>query len=91
MASQVFIVDELATLVATHLVEISPRSAVSLALTCRALEVPALSALWEAQQSITSFIAHVLPEDVWRHVPSGHNAEQHPIVSNFLRLGLYPR
>ena len=90
MASRVFNVDELATLIATHLVEISPQSAVSLALTCRALEVPALSALWETQDSVTSLITHVLPEGVWRH-STQHGAELHPIVRYFIRSGSYPR
>ena len=90
MASQVFSVDELATLIATHLVEISPRSAVSLALTCRALEVPALIALWGTQDSIRSFITHVLPEDIWRRVPAPYGIELHPIVG-FLCLRSYPR
>ncbi|KAF9790613.1 hypothetical protein BJ322DRAFT_401547 [Thelephora terrestris] len=66
MAARVFCVDELATLIATHLVAISPRSAAALAQTCRALEVPALSALWETQDSIRSLITHVLSEDAWR-------------------------
>ena len=90
MASRVFSVDELATLIATRLVETSPRSAGSLARTCRALEVPALSALWGTQHSVISFITHVLPEDAWRYSPQ-RGAELHPIVRSFICLGCYPR
>ena len=85
MASRVFSVDELATLIATHLVEISPQSAVSLAQTCRVLEVPALSALWETQDSIRSFIMCVLPRDVWCYAIRD-GPERHSIVRKFLRL-----
>lgn len=89
MAARVFSVDELATLIAAHLVEISPQSAVSLARTCRVLEVPALSALWETQDSIRSLITRVLPEDVWCYDPR-HRDELYPIVSNLFRLRSYP-
>jgi hypothetical protein len=64
MAAHVFRVDELATRIATHLFAISPKSTVALALTCRALEVPALRALWEAQPcSLDRLIMRVLSAD----------------------------
>ena len=63
MAARVVHLDELATLIATHLVTISPRSAPALAQTCRALEVPALRALWGIQHSIQLLIESVLPMD----------------------------
>ena len=61
LPSRVFGVEELAALIATHLVAISPRAAVALAQTCRALEVPALRALWATRSSLNSLITRVLP------------------------------
>ena len=66
MAVCVFKVDELATQIASHLLAISPRSTVALALTCRASEVPALRVLWETQDSLSTLITCVLPTDAWR-------------------------
>ena len=64
MAARVFNVDELATRIATHL-EISPKSTLALALTCRAVEVPALRALWGTQDTLKFLFICVLPTDVW--------------------------
>jgi len=65
MAAQVLQLDELTTLIATHLVTISPRSTVALAQTCRALEVPALSALSGTKSSMKLLISSVLPVDAF--------------------------
>jgi len=66
MAARVFNLDELATRIATHLFTISPQGTVALALTCRALEIPALRALWEAQScSLSHLIMRVLSTEVW--------------------------
>jgi len=67
MVSRVVQIDELATLIATYLVTISPRSAVALAQTCQCLEVPALRALWETQHSIKLLIHIVLQVDGYRY------------------------
>jgi hypothetical protein len=65
MAARVFKLEKLATRIATHLLAISPESTVSLALTCRALEVPALRALWEAQScSLSRLIMRVLSDEI---------------------------
>ena len=68
MAARVFKLDELATRISAHLHAISPISTVALALTCRALEVPALRALWEKQGSFIDLITRVLPEGTLRLV-----------------------
>jgi hypothetical protein len=52
--------DKVVRLVIDELVEISPETIVSFALTCRSLEEPALSALWE-QQTLLSDLVGVLP------------------------------
>jgi len=65
MAARVFNLDELATRIATHLA-IHPGSTVALALTCRALEVPALRALWGARLwSLNQVFMRVLSTDAW--------------------------
>ena len=66
MATRVFKLDELATRIATHLSTANPGSTVALALTCRALEVPALRALWGTQlYSLSRLITRVLSKEVW--------------------------
>ena len=66
MATRVFKLDGLATRIATHLSSTSPESTVALALTCRALEVPALRALWGAQIcSLSRLIMRVLSTEAW--------------------------
>jgi len=62
--NRVFMIDELARLIAGQLVLISQNSAVSLACTCRYLEEPVLSTLWETQVSF-DILLEVLPEDTW--------------------------
>ena len=63
MADHVFKLDELATNIATHLLVVSWKSTVSLALTCWALEVPALWVLWETCHSLKFLFMCVLPMD----------------------------
>ena len=60
MAQRVFEIDELARLVSCHLVSVSRSAVVSFARTCKMLEVPALSSLWELQDSLP-VLADVLP------------------------------
>jgi hypothetical protein len=64
MAAHVFKIDELATRIAAHLLAINPASMVVLALTCRALEVPALKTLWETWDSFGDLM-RVLSTDAW--------------------------
>ena len=54
-------ISELTQLVVDHLLLDSPRSLVSLACTCRALEGQALSALWSEQSSLHILIKSTLP------------------------------
>lgn len=61
MAARVFRLDELASRIAAHLLVVSPRSTVALALTCKALEVPALRTLWGRQCTLSSLIERVMP------------------------------
>ena len=65
MASRVFNLDELASRIAIHLLGISPSSTVALALTCKALEVPALRALWGQRGSLGFLVVRLLSTDVW--------------------------
>ena len=57
-------IDELVRLVIDYLVEASPRTAVSFALTCRSLEESALSSLWKQQESLRRLLK-VLPSRNW--------------------------
>src|SRR5882757_5549156 len=52
MPHRIFEIDELTMLISRHLVSIGRKSTVSLACTCRLLETPALSSLWEVQGSL---------------------------------------
>jgi len=64
MLHPVFGIDELVRLVVGELVQTSPRTAVSFALTCRSLEEPTLSSLWNEQFSLTDLLK-VLPNHTW--------------------------
>ena len=71
MASRVFNLDELASRIATHLLAINPTSTVALALTCKALEVPVLRALWGTRGSFKFLIMRLLSTDAWRFIFTG--------------------
>ena len=58
----IFEISELTRLIASQLIPISPKSAVNLACTCRYLEEPVLSTLWETQGSL-NILLEVLAED----------------------------
>lgn len=60
--SRVSRITELTRLIAGQLVLISPKSVVNFARTCRHIEEPALSTLWETQQSLRVLL-EVLPEE----------------------------
>ena len=64
MPHPIFEIDELISLVIDDLVEISPPTAVSLALTCRSLEEPTLRSLWKRQFSLSVLVC-VLPGCNW--------------------------
>ena len=55
----IFEIDELVRLIIDKLVKTSPRAAVSFALTCRSLEEPTLSSLWERQESLVLLLSVV--------------------------------
>ena len=61
---RVFKISELATAIAGQLIYICGESAVNLACTCRYLEEPVLSALWE-EQSQVEVLLEGLPEGTW--------------------------
>jgi len=60
-SNRVFKIGELARLIASQLVLVSRNSAVNLARTCRYLEEPALSTLWETQDRL-DILLEVLPD-----------------------------
>jgi len=59
---RIFRISELTRAIASQLVLISPWSTANLARTCRYLEEPTLSALWETQQCLCTLL-RVLPKD----------------------------
>jgi len=65
-------IDELLRLVINELVETSPRTVVSFALTCRSLEEPTLSSLWREKKSLNRLL-EVLPGCTW--VEGGYGLE----------------
>jgi len=60
--NRVFKISELARVIARQLTLIGKKSAVNLACTCRDLEEPVLSTLWETQSSLENLL-WVLPEE----------------------------
>jgi len=64
MPHQIVEIDELVRLIIDKLVETSPRTAASFALTCRSLEEPTLSSLWKRQSSLVVLVK-VLPQHTW--------------------------
>jgi len=89
VAARVFKLEELATRIATHLLAISPESVVELALTCRALEAPALGALWENEGSLSSLIERVLPKDIQCYV-GYDDSDVQPLVRPLFFPGRHP-
>ena len=67
---------------------ISPKSVIKLALTCWALEAPALGALWENQGSLRSLFEHVFPMDIQRYVIPDEDSDLHLSVSLFFLPGV---
>ena len=63
---RVFKISELAGVIASQLIPISRESTVNLARTCRYLEEPVLSALWEGQPREVALLG-VFPEGAWDH------------------------
>ena len=62
---RVFRIGELTRVIASQLILISQASVVNLACTCRCLEEPVLSTLWEIQQSLPTLLK-VLPKANWQ-------------------------
>ena len=58
---RVFKISELTRVISSQLILISPKDAVHLACTCRCLEEPVLSTLWETQESLPTLLK-ALPE-----------------------------
>lgn len=88
MSNQIFKIDELLRLVIDELVETSPQTAVSFALTCRSLEEPTLSSLWGEQNSLADLIK-VLPDHTWvqdtRGIVSGRDFPMNYVQFKFLQ------
>ena len=61
---RVFKISELTRAIASELIPISEESTVNLACTCRFLEEPVLSALWETQPWVKTLL-EVLPQETW--------------------------
>jgi len=61
---RIFRISELTRLIAGQLTLISPKSTPSLACTCRYLEEPALSSLWQTQPLLDTLLK-VLPGETW--------------------------
>jgi len=82
MPHRIFFVEELVILITRELVE-RPRfrrDVVSLALTCRALESPALGVLW-ARQTMLSTLIQVLPPN-WNGITIGPEHVHEDIVES---------
>ena len=73
---RVFKIDELTRLIAGQLILGRQRSAVNLACTCRHLEEPVLSTLWETQGSLCTLL-ETLPRDTWNW---DNSAQGGPVV-----------
>lgn len=69
-AHRVFKISELTRAIASHLTLISRGSTVNLARTCRCLEEPVLSTLWETQSRLTTLL-ELLPKKYHRYTGSG--------------------
>jgi len=80
MPHRIVEIDELVRLVVGELVETSPRTVVSFALTCRSLEEPTLSSLWREKRSLTDLVM-VLPNRAW--VQDDDGVESIVSVCNF--------
>ena len=87
MPHQIFFVEELVMLITKEVIEYSYEDAICLALTCRALESPALSVLWATQTTLSTLI-RVLPQDTLAYTSLGecpqetrHSLEE--LVRNF--------
>ena len=68
---RIFEITELTRAIASQLILTSRKSTVDLARTCRYLEEPALSTLWETQGSLDTLLK-VLPEETWRFESDDH-------------------
>ena len=64
MPHPIFEIDELSRLIIDELMETSRKTVLSLALTCRSLEEPALSSLWKLQRRLIDLLK-VLPNHTW--------------------------
>ena len=73
MPHPIFEIDELLRLVIDELVEASPRTTVSFALTCRSLEEPVLSSLWKERQHSLTVLLIVLRDLTWVSNNNGLN------------------
>jgi len=65
---RIFRISELTMLIAGQLILTSPKSTMDLARTCRYLEEPVLSVLWQTQPWLDTLLK-VLPEKTWSYNP----------------------
>ena len=73
-------IDELSELIIDELLEISPRTAVSFALTCRSLEEPVLKPLWKRQSSIINLSRVFPPLTHSKYLVSGRDLQSCSIL-----------
>ena len=64
MICPVIEISEVAQIIIDYLVQVSPKSVVSLARTCRALEDQALCTLWSDQDSLETLVENTLLPDI---------------------------
>ena len=90
LAAHVFKIEELAVRIVTHLLAMSPESVAALAITCRALEAPALMVLWEKEDSLGSLIERVLPWDIQCYVSPHYDSDLSLLVSPHFSPSQHP-
>lgn len=81
---RVFKISELTRLIASQLILISRKSAVSLACASRHLEEPVLSTLWESQRSLHTLL-EVLPVESWGYLRVGLDKNSKHVGRTFHR------
>lgn len=88
MPHRIFFVQDLIILITQELLEDwYKRDAVSLALTCRALESPVLSVLW-ARQTMLSTLVRVLPPKILAYTV--HKRSKGPMGDELVRDSNFP-
>ena len=85
MTHRTLAVDEILREIITHVINIHPPTAVSLACCAKSFEEPALSALWKTQKELPTLVK-VLPPDSWDLQPATSRHRKGVIVCDSLQL-----